>query len=65
MTRYTIEFYRDEQHEWRWRVRHTNRRIVADSGEGYKRLVYCQRGLTRMLDAKPELFRVTFLEAVK
>ena len=31
------ELYRDAANEYRWRIRARNGRIVADSGEGYKR----------------------------
>jgi len=31
------EFYRDAAHQWRWRIRASNGRIIADSGEGYRR----------------------------
>jgi uncharacterized protein YegP (UPF0339 family) len=30
-----FEVYRDEVDEWRWRLRHRNGNILADSGEGY------------------------------
>ena len=29
--------YKDDAGEWRWRLRANNGRILADSGEGYKR----------------------------
>ncbi|SEN72261.1 Uncharacterized conserved protein YegP, UPF0339 family [Halorientalis persicus] len=32
-----FEVYRDRADEWRWRLRHRNGNIVADSGEGYNR----------------------------
>ena len=32
-----LEIYRDAKREWRWRLRAANGRIVADSGEGYRR----------------------------
>lgn len=31
----TIEVYRDRRGLFRWRLRARNRRIMADSGEGY------------------------------
>lgn len=34
---HTITFYRDAIGEWRWRAEAINGRIVAESGEGYKR----------------------------
>ncbi len=30
-----FEIYEDEGEEWRWRLRHRNGNILADSGEGY------------------------------
>ncbi len=30
-----FEVYEDEGEEWRWRLRHRNGKIIADSGEGY------------------------------
>jgi hypothetical protein len=32
----SLIIYRDQAHEWRWRLRLGNGRIIADSGEGYK-----------------------------
>ena len=32
-----LELYRDGRREWRWRLRASNGRILADSGEGYRR----------------------------
>jgi uncharacterized protein YegP (UPF0339 family) len=29
--------YRDKNLEWRWRLMASNGRVLADSGEGYKR----------------------------
>jgi uncharacterized protein len=33
----TLDIYRDSRREWRWRLKASNGRIVADSGEGYRR----------------------------
>lgn len=33
---YKFEYYKDSVGEWRWRVKHQNGNIVADSSEGYK-----------------------------
>ena len=30
-----FELYEDAAEEWRWRLRHRNGNIIADSGEGY------------------------------
>ncbi len=32
-----LEIYRDARREWRWRLKASNGRIMADSGEGYRR----------------------------
>jgi uncharacterized protein YegP (UPF0339 family) len=37
MRRAKLEVYRDAKCEWRWRLRASNGRIVADGGEGYRR----------------------------
>lgn len=31
----TFELYKDKAGEFRWRLRHQNGEIIADSGEGY------------------------------
>lgn len=36
-----IVVYRDGVGEWRWRIVARNGRVVADSGEGYKRRTAC------------------------
>ena len=45
MSRATFEVYRDEAGEWRWRLRHDNGNVIADSGEGYARRETCRKGL--------------------
>lgn len=30
-----FEVYKDSEEQWRWRLRHRNGNIIADSGEGY------------------------------
>lgn len=39
-----VELYRDASGEWRWRLRAKNGKILADSGEGYKRRPACFAG---------------------
>lgn len=34
-THYKCHIYQDDAGEWRWRLKSSNGRIVADSGEGY------------------------------
>jgi amphi-Trp domain-containing protein len=41
----TFEVFRDKADEWRWRLRHRNGNIVADSGEGYARRKDAMNGL--------------------
>ena len=43
----TIETYRDTRGEWRWRLRASNGRLIADSGEGYSD----RRGVMRAIEA--------------
>jgi hypothetical protein len=38
------EFYRDTAGDYRWRVWSVNGRILADSGEGYRRKAGAMRG---------------------
>ena len=45
MRRAKLEIYRDAKREWRWRLRASNGRIVADSGEGYRRKSSMLRGI--------------------
>lgn len=40
-TRYTFRVYKDARNEWRWTLRSSNGRKVADSAEGYKRRSAC------------------------
>ena len=37
--------YKDAQGYWRWRLRASNNRIVADSGEGYVNKADCRVGI--------------------
>lgn len=39
-----LEFYRDKKREWRWRVVAKNGKVLADSGEGYRRMKDCIAG---------------------
>lgn len=44
----TMIVYRDTAGEWRWRIVAANGRVVADSGEGYKRRGACLRMAERI-----------------
>ncbi len=41
----TFELYRDQDRQFRWRLRAGNGRIIADSGEGYVRRIDCEHGI--------------------
>ena len=34
---YTFEIYKDVKKEWRWRLKASNGKTIADSAESYKR----------------------------
>jgi len=40
-----FEKYRDAKGEWRWRLRRSNGKILADSAEGYKDERDCDHGI--------------------
>ncbi len=41
----TFELYEDREGKWRWRLRHDNGNILADSGEGYASKQKAEQGL--------------------
>jgi len=43
-----LEIYRDGRREWRWRLKASNGRIVADSGEGYRRRASARQAAARL-----------------
>ncbi len=43
-----VEIYRDSRREWRWRMKASNGRILADSGEGYRRKASALQGARRV-----------------
>jgi uncharacterized protein YegP (UPF0339 family) len=40
-----ILVYQDEDKHWRWQVTAKNKRVLANSAEGYKRRIDCVRAL--------------------
>lgn len=42
----TFELFADKQDKWRWRLRHDNGNIIADSGQGYASKQKAKQGLT-------------------
>lgn len=45
----TMMVYCDKAGEWRWRIVAANGRVVADSGEGYRRRGACLRMARRIV----------------
>ncbi|SFR30438.1 Uncharacterized conserved protein YegP, UPF0339 family [Halorubrum sodomense] len=43
-----FEVYRDAAAEWRWRLRHRNGNVLADSGEGYASRSNAVEAVTRV-----------------
>lgn len=43
--------YLDSRGEFRWRYQASNAQTIADSGEGYKNLKDCERGIEIMKDS--------------
>ena len=48
MRRAKLQIYRDVRREWRWRLRASNGRILADSGEGYRRRASARHAAARV-----------------
>ncbi|SHH69479.1 HVO_2922 family protein [Halobaculum gomorrense] len=41
----TFEVFRDSADQWRWRLKHDNGNIIADSGEGYASKQKAEEGI--------------------
>ena len=48
----TYIYYRDNKDEWRWRLKASNGRIIADSGEGYSTERECLADIERVKGSK-------------
>jgi len=48
----TYIYYKDSRDEWRWRLKASNGRILADSGEGYKSKQDCLDDIDRVKASK-------------
>lgn len=48
MRRAKLELYRDAGRDWRWRLKASNGRILADSGEGYRRRNAACKAMSRV-----------------
>ncbi|HXI23290.1 MAG TPA: DUF1508 domain-containing protein [Pyrinomonadaceae bacterium] len=44
----TYIYYKDAKGEWRWRLKASNGRIIADSGEGYTTESNCLADIDRV-----------------
>jgi uncharacterized protein len=50
----TFEVYKDKAGEYRWRLRHQNGQIIADSGEGYVSKSSAINGINSVMSNAPE-----------
>ncbi len=50
----TIELYEDAADEYRWRLRHRNGNIIADSGEGYSSKSGAEKAIDRLKNHAPD-----------
>jgi uncharacterized protein len=49
----SIEIFTDKKGEYRWRLRHQNGNIIADSGEGYITKVNVLKGINSVISNAP------------
>jgi uncharacterized protein YegP (UPF0339 family) len=49
----SFEMYKDKADEFRWRLKGTNQRIIADSGEGYKTMDSLKAGIDSVKNTVP------------
>jgi len=50
----TFELYKDKTGEYRWRLRHENGNIIADSGEGYTTKANAENGIQSVKENAPD-----------
>ena len=50
----TFEVYEDAEGKWRWRLRHDNGNIIADSGEGYASVQKAKQGIESVKSNAPD-----------
>ena len=48
----TYYYYKDHKGEWRWRLKASNGRIIADSAEGYSSEEECKKDIDRVKGSK-------------
>lgn len=49
----TFELYQDNAREYRWRLRHQNGNIIADSAEGYTTKANAENGIASVKENAP------------
>jgi uncharacterized protein YegP (UPF0339 family) len=54
MSKATFELYEDSSGEYRWRLRHRNGNVIADSGEGYASKSNARDAIGRVQTYAPE-----------
>ena len=50
----TFEVFEDTQGKYRWRLRHDNGNIIADSGEGYASVQKAEQGIESVKSNAPD-----------
>ncbi|MGD9143706.1 MAG: YegP family protein [Dehalococcoidia bacterium] len=50
----TFELYKDKAGEYRWRLRHENGNIIADSGQGYSSRAGAENGIESVRGNAPD-----------
>lgn len=50
----TFELYEDHAGDWRWRLRHSNGNIIADSGQGYASKAKAKQGIRSVKQNAPD-----------
>ena len=50
----TFELYEDNAGQYRWRLRHENGNIIADSGEGYASKQKARQGIESVKENAPK-----------
>ena len=62
----TFELYKDKVEEYRWRLKATNKQIIATSGQGYKDKRDCKKAIDRIKDdAATKLKFETYTDSAK
>ena len=49
-----FELYQDKADDWRWRLRHSNGNVIADSGEGYASKAKAKQGIRSVKSNAPD-----------